>query len=456
MNTHLLPLRAAVLGTLLTFGSLALAGVSPQQAEHLNKDLTPLGAEKAGNADGSIPAWTGGYTTAIAGFVNGGRRADPFASEKPLLSINAGNMSQYADKLSDGLKAMMQKYPESFRIDVYPTHRTAAAPQWVYDNTYKNATAAKLDNGKLEGAYGGIPFPIPQTAEEVMWNHLLRWRGSSWHVDVRGVQTTGNGKHVPSVQASGSFQMPYYLKDGSLDQLKNEYGNNYWMIRLLNYGPPIRAGEAITGHENLDPDSAQTWVYLTGQRRVRKLPNACCDTPTPASAGIAMFDQTDVFTGRLDRFNWKIVGKKEMYIPYNNNRLLQRPSEDVLQDHHINPQDMRFELHRVWVVEATVAPGKRHLAPKRRYYVDEDTWIAVLADHWDANGQLWQMGFSNPIVMPDIPATASPQNFGFYDLISGTWYFDGMLNDSKEQYKIVPTYSGTTFTPEAMAGEGVR
>lgn len=58
--------------------------------------------------------------------------------------------------------------------------------------------------------------------------------------------------------------------------------------------------------------------------------------------------------------------------------------------------------------------------------------------------------------MPDIPATASPQSFGFYDLISGSWYFDGMLNDSKEQYKIVPPYPDTTFTPEAMAGEGVR
>ncbi|WP_437883919.1 DUF1329 domain-containing protein [Pseudomonas sp. LRF_L74] len=456
MTVTLLPLRGAIIGALLTCGSLAMAAVAPDQAARLKSELTPFGAEKAGNADGSIPAWDGGYTQPIPGFVNGGRRPDPFAAEKPQLSITANNVGQYADKLSEGLKAMLKKYPESFRVDVYPTHRTAAAPQWVYDNTFTNATSARIDAGKLEGAYGGIPFPLPQSGEEIMWNHLLRWRSTAWHVDVRGVQSTANGSHVPSVLSSVDFQMPYYFKDGSLDKLKSTYKNNFWMIRMLNYGPAIRAGEAITGHENLDPDNSQTWVYFTGQRRVRKLPNACCDTPTPASAGISMFDQTDVFNGRMDRFQWKIIGKQEMYIPYNNNRLLQRPSKEVLLDHHINPDDMRFELHRVWVVEATVAPGKRHLASKRRYYVDEDTWIAVLADHWDANGQLWQVGFSNPIVMPDIPATASPQNFGFYDLLSGAWYFDGMLNDSKEQYKIMPAYSDTTFTPEAMAGEGIR
>lgn len=449
-------LRGTLLATLLAFGPIALGAVSPSEAERLKGDLTPFGAQKAGNADGTIPAWDGGYITPQPGFTNGGRRPDPFADEKPLYSVTASNMGEYADKLTDGMQAMLRKYPDSFRIDVYPTHRTAAAPQWVYDNTLKNATNAKIVDNRLEGAYGGIPFPIPQSGAEVMWNHVLRWRGAAWHVDVRGMQSTSNGKHVPSVLSSADFQMPYYFKDGNLDSFKSKYNGVYWMIRMLNYGPPIRAGEAITGHENLDPEKNQTWVYFTGQRRVRKLPNACCDTPTPASAGIAMFDQTDVFTGRLDRFDWKIVGKKEMLMPYNNNRLLQRPSSDILLDHHLNPQDVRFELHRVWVIEASVAPGKRHLAPKRRYYIDEDTWIALLADHWDGNGQLWQIGFANPIVMPDIPATASPQSFGFYDLLSGAWYFDGMLNDSKEQYKLMPEYSETTFTPEAMAGEGIR
>lgn len=452
MKTIHTPLRAALLGALLAFGQASWAAVSAEEAARLKSELTPLGGEKAGNKDGSIPAWSGGYTTAVSGFTNGGKRPDPFAAEKLLFSINAKNMDQYGEKLSEGVKAMLKKYPETYRVDVYKTHRTAAAPQWVYDNTLKNATRAKINGVSLEGAYGGIPFPIPKNGAEAMWNHLLRWRGEAWHVDIRGVQTTGDGKHVPTAVASGSFQMPYYFKSGNLESFKGEH----WMIRMLTSGPPIRAGEAIVGREALDPDKTQSWVYFTGQRRVRKLPNGCCDTPTPASAGVSMFDQTDVFTGRLDRFDWKIVGKKEMYIPYNTNRSFQRKGSEVLLAHHLNPDDLRWELHRLWVIEATVAAGKRHQSSKRRYYLDEDTWTAVLADHWDAKGQLWQMGFATPIVMPDIPATASPSVFGFYDLISGAWYYDSLLNDASEQYKIVPPYPDTVFTPDAMAGEGVR
>ena len=446
------PLRAAALSLLLALGHHASAAVSADEAAKLKSELTPFGAEKAGNKDGSIPAWSGGYTTAIPGFHNGGKRPDPFAGEKPLFSVNAKNVDQYGDKLTEGVKAMMKKYPDTYRLDVYPTHRTAAAPQWVYDNTYTNATRAHLNGYLVTGAYGGIPFPIPKNGTEAMWNHELRWRGEAWHVDIRGMQTTADGKHVPSVLSSGDFQMPYYFKNGSADVFKGEY----WMIRMLNYGPPIRAGEAITGRQNLDQDKTQIWVYFTGQRRVRKLPNGCCDTPTPASAGISMFDETDVWNGRLDRFDWKIVGKKEMFIPYNSNRSLQRKSSDLLLAHHLNPDDVRWELHRVWVIEATVAAGKRHQAPKRRYYLDEDTWTAVLADHWDAKGQLWQMGFAVPVVMPDIPATTPPQIFGFYDVISGAWYYDSLLNDAAEQYKVMSPYADTVFTPEAMAGEGVR
>jgi hypothetical protein len=448
-NMKLLPLAALLVAVA---AAPAWSAVSADEAGKLKTELTPFGAEKVGNKDGSIPAWTGGYTTPIPGFKNGGKRPDPFASDKALYQVTAKNMEQHADKLTEGVKAMLKKYPDSFRVDVYPTRRTAAAPQWVYDNTAKNAVKAELKDMVPVNAYGGIPFPIPKSGAEAMWNHTLRWRGEAWHVPVKGIQGTADGKHVVTAVASGDFQMPYYFKEGSADK----FDGQFWSIRLINSGPALRAGEGVVGREHMNGDKTQVWVYITGQRRVRKVPNACCDTPTPASSGISMFDQTDVFNGRLDRFDWKIVGKKEMLIPYNGNKLLATPEVQALDKHHLSSNAMRWELHRVWVIEANVAPGKRHQAPKRRYYLDEDTWIAVLADHWDANGQLWQMGFSNPVVMPDLPATTSPQMFGFYDLISGAWYFDSALNDFSEQYKIVPHYPDTTFTPEALTGESIR
>ncbi|MBI5441526.1 MAG: DUF1329 domain-containing protein [Deltaproteobacteria bacterium] len=435
-------------------GSAALAGVSAQEAEKLKTTLTPLGGERAGNKEGTIPAWDGGHTKAIPGFVNGGVRPDPFAHEKPLFSITAKNMDPYADKLTDGTKAMLKKYPQTYRVDVYPTHRTAAAPQWVYDNTFKNASRGKLNGYILGGAYGGIPFPIPQNGIEAMWNHVMRWRAPAWHADFFGILVTADGKQVLTIDGRGDFQMPYYDKDGSPEEFYKS--GDYWTIRLINAGPPIRAGEAITGRENIDPDKVQAWVYLTGQRRTRKLPNACCDTPTPASAGVSAFDETDVFTGRMDRFDWKIVGKKEMYIPYNCNKVNQPKVKELMGQHHLNPDHVRWELHRVLVVEATVRQGLRHQAPKGRFYLDEDTWTAVLGDRWDAKGQLWKTQWQLPIVMPDVPSTAPTQNFGFYELISGAWYAGGVFNEKKEQFKIMPKYKDWTFTPDAMAGEGVR
>jgi len=450
LHTPLLPLAALLLGAVLPLQ--AWSAVSAAEAAKLKGELTPFGAEKAGNAAGTIPAWTGGYTTPQPGFVNGGKRGDPFANEKPLYSVTAKNLAEHQDKLTDGLQALFKKYPDSYRIDVYPTHRTSAAPQWVYDNTLKNATRAKTENYKLTGAYGGIPFPIPKNGEEVMWNHLLRWRPVAWHMNFTGMQVTGAGKQIAAAMGSADFQMPYYDKDGSVDK----FDGTFWQIRMMNSGPAIRAGEGIVGREHLDPDKTQSWVYLPGQRRTRKLPNSCCDTPTPASAGISLFDQTDVFTGRLDRFDWKIIGKKEMIIPYNDNRQLQASLKDLLMPHHLNPSVTRFELHRVWVIEATLRAGQRHVQPKRRYYLDEDTWTAVLADHWGADGQLWQMGFASTAVLPDIPATTSPGNFGFYDLITGAWYLGTLLNDQAEQFKVMPLYPDNTFTPEAIAAAGVR
>ena len=448
-------MRHITTGALLTLtllASPAQAAVTAEEAARLKSTLTPFGAEKAGNADGSIPAWTGGYTTPIPGFKNGGRRGDPFASEKPLYSVTADNMAQHAAKLTDGTQALLKKYPKSFRVDVYKTHRTAAAPQWVYDNTARNALSATLKGGVVGNAFGGIPFPIPKTGEEVIANHTLRWRGEAWQADFAGYLTTANGQRVLTVQAIGDFQMPYYANNE-----RDKFQGDYWMTRIVNSGPPVRAGEAITGRENVDPSKGAAWVYLTGQRRVRKLPKACCDTPTPATSGVMSFDEIDVFTGRTDRFDWKLVGKQEMLIPYNANGLhTPKNVGDVLLANHLNPDHVRWELHRVWVVEATVKPGERHQAPKSRYYVDEDTWVAVLGDRWDANGQIWKTLWSHPVVMPDLPATVPQQQFGFNDLISGAWYANGVVNESNQHYKTVPRRPDSFFTPDAMAGDSVR
>jgi len=448
------PLNHVLLAGLLITLSPHTWAVSESEAQQLKSSLTPLGGERAGNADGSIPAWDQGFTQVPAGVSAGPRIPDYFASDKRLYSVTAQNLAQYSDKLSDGQKALFAKYPD-YRIDVYPTRRTAAAPQWVYDNTQKNATSAHLtnQNNTLEGASGGIPFPIPKSGAEVVWNHQLSWRGEAWKNDFNVYIITANGQRILSSTIQSQREMPYYFQNA-----KSEYKGIYWMTKLVNLGPPLRAGEALLGREPLDYANGgpQSWVYLTGQRRVRKLPVSSYDTPTPTSSGVANFDEVSVFTGPLDRYDWKIVGKREMLIPYNSNMILQ-PSQDadILSERFLNPDHMRWELHRVWVVEGNLVAGKRHSMPKRRLYVDEDTWMAMLGDSWDANQKLWRTYLQLPYATPELPGLVRGM-FTQYDLQTGAWMANNVVTEKRVQNQVVKPFPDSDFSPDGLAADGVR
>ncbi|MFZ6048761.1 DUF1329 domain-containing protein [Pseudomonas sp. CR3202] len=434
------------------------AAVSAEEAQQLKSTLTPLGGERAGNKDGTIPPWSGGELKAPAGYKPDQRRPDPFASEKPLYSITAQNIEQYADKLTDGQKAMLKRYP-SYRMDVYPTHRTAVAPQFVYDNTFKNATNAKLVDGTdyqiPSGAFGGTPFPIPKSGLEVMWNHLLRYQGTATRtINGQTWMVTADGKKVMAVQGRQDIKMPYYDPKGSAEN----FDGTYWLTRVVSDGPPIRAGEAIVGQVHVDDTKTRTWVYLTGQRRVRKLPNPNGDTPTPQSAGLMSFDEVSVFGGGPGLFDWKLVGKKEILIPYNSYKMLQPDTAEALMaGSHLNPDAVRWELHRVWVVDAQLKSGKRHTSPKSRYYIDEDSWLAVLADRWDTNGQLWKTLFGLSVTYPEMELTEHV-TYGFYDLVTGAWYAGPYVNKSAPAIGLQPVaeMKSETFTPDAMIGDQLR
>lgn len=428
------------------------AAVGADEAARLKGPLTPVGAERAGNKEGTIPAWTGGYTKVDPGYKPGGPRPDPFAGEKPLYSVTAANMSRYNGILSEGMKALLTKYPK-FRLDVYPTHRTAAFPDWVVANTARNAVSARTtENGySVTGARAGIPFPIPKDGYEAIWNHLLAWRGESIRERIRTYVVTG-GTPVLASESIQDMQFPYYDRSASGGD-----GGDFLWLRVVNTEPAFKAGEAIVGRDPLDMHNKgrQAWQYLTGQRRVRKAPSVAYDTPDFVTSGVGNFDEVFVFWGQLDRYEWKLVGKQEMLIPYNTNGFTLAKIKDVLGPDFINPDHVRWELHRVWVVEATLAPGKRHVVPKRRLYLDEDTWLATLVDQWDAQGQLWKLVFGFNQLAPDLPGIVS-RPFGQYNLLTGAYLVNDMLNEMDPQYKPVPVQPDSHFSPAALAGEGVR
>jgi hypothetical protein len=431
----------------------AFAAVTPDQAARLADKLTPLGGERAGNASGSIPAWTGGQTKAVAGPSLGDIPTGLFADEKPLLSIGANNLELYRDKLNDGTVALIKKYPDSFRVDVYPTHRTGAAPDWVYQNTARNALSCKLSDAAgpaVQGCYGGTPFPIPQNGREAIWNWLLRLEPATIGMGFKNIVITADGSRTLASRNDETFQFPYYYADGTAEKWSGEY----FMVRFSTTAPSFKVGESLVLRDSVNKDTArQAWQYLVGQRRVRRAPTVGYDTPDFVASGANYFDEVRGFQGFPDRYDWKLVGKREMYVPYNTNGFYGATVDDAIKGHHLNPDKLRWELHRVWEIEATVTSGKRHAVPKRRLYLDEDTWMLTLMDGYDAEGKLWRTAQIPSFVVPKLPGVVMMPS-AVFNLQAGTLSLVQLLNE--ESYKVIERKPEIYFTGDSVASDALR
>lgn len=434
-----------------------LAAVGPDEAKKLGTTLTQTGAERAGNADKTIPEYTGGLTTPPAGYEKGsGIRPDPYAAEKPLYAITAQNMAQYESKLTAGTREMLKKYP-TMRVDVYPSHRSMAFPKYVLDNTVKNATAVKTtDDGLgLEGTYAGIPFPIPKTGNEAMWNHLLRFTGQSSYTQYDSINVDSSGKAV--LATTGQIHMDYPYYDPKRTGASSD-SDIYFRTKIAYTAPARRNGEALLAQDYINPMKygRRAWQYLPGQRRVKLAPDIAYDTPNPGSAGASTYDDAWVFNGAMDRYDFKLVGKQEMLVPYNAFKLIYaKDPYATTTPNHLNPDYVRWEPHRVWVVEATLKADKRHIYAKRTFYIDEDSWIAVASDEYDARGQLYRAGFvySNPAY--EVPAPTSVGQ-SFHDFTTGGYNMTGLMGAYNVGLKFMEPQSANAWSADALAGSGVR
>jgi hypothetical protein len=447
---------AIVVTLTLIYAPLSFGAVSPEEAKKLGTTLTGLGAEMAGNKDGTIPAYTGGLTKAPANFKPGsGVRPDPFESEKPLFSINAQNIAQYADKLTDGTKALMKRFP-SYRVDVYKTHRTVAFHDYIIKRTAENAVKAKTYNGGLsikDFVYAGYPFPIPKDGYEAMWNHQLRYYGRSNEVKYTSWLMDANAKLLLLELCTLWEELPFYDEDPSrYDRNQSYQVRNVWL------GPARKAGEAAyyTDPINIYEKPRVAYLYLPGQRRVKLAPEIGFDNPNGGTAGNNVYDEVWIFNGSLERYDWKLLGKKEVYVPYNCYRAVYgAKKEDVYAAKHLNPDAIRWELHRVWVIEATLKPGKRHIYAKRIMYLDEDSWAALAGENYDARGQLYPVNFVHQARVYDFGGTPSTHFTSTYNIPGGTYIGNVWLGEGgySRQVKVAPERD---WGPNAMIRLSIR
>jgi hypothetical protein len=436
---------------------VAASRVSEEEARRLGQDLTPLGAERAGNADGAIPEWTGGVTRPPPDWKPGGPRVNPFPDDPVLFSIDASNVASYSDKLSPGQIALLEGH-EGYRMDVYRTRRSCGYPQWVYDATRKNATTARLDEDQIYLAEGWHPilFPIPANGAEAIWNHQYGFftEGKIEYNASFAPTRSGdlNPQHVKQIYDTRMFSPNWK----SLTQAE---GRSASVFREVT-GPPSRAGQMVVVHEMLN-DQRRAWVYNQGQRRVRRAPTVAYDTPYTGSESLMTNDQALMFNGIIDRYDWKLLGKRELYVPYNVFDLNHRPGLTYAQAFGPLYPDrslIRYELHRVWVVEATLKEGYRHVLERRVFYLDEDSWKVLVEDIYDRAGNLWRVMEAMLAVIPEVP-TCFPEGTLSYDLVARRYAADGVKTEEPTEDWLAGREGrvpGGIFTPDALRRMGKR
>ena len=433
----------------------AWAQVTPEEIAKLGNELTPMGAIKAGNAEGTIPAWDGGLSTPPAAWEKGTHFIDPYADDEVLFSITADNVDEYADKLTEGQKALLKTYPDTYEMHIYPTRRSAAFPQRIYDATKHIAATATLTSGGngVTGAINGIPFPIPKEGVQVIWNHLFRYRANGASRTIGQAAPTRGGSYT-LVTFHDEFYMQYSMEDMSEEKLNNRI----LFFKQEVMAPARLAGGILLVAETMDQvkEHRNAWLYNPGQRRVRRAPNVAYDNPGTAADAMRTSDQFDMYNGAPDRYDWKLIGLKEIYIPYNSYKL-QDPSvkfKEILTPLHINQKYPRYELHRVWVVDATLKEGARHIYKRRTFYLDEDSWQIVAVDAYDKRDQLWRVSEGHAMTYYNVPSVWTALEV-HTDLQAGRYLAIG-LNSEFPAYDFDIKRSLDDYTPAALRRAGKR
>jgi hypothetical protein len=447
----------------------AMAAVTPEERASIGlegTELTPSGAVRAGNAEGTIPAWKNERITPPANFVKGGFHPDPFADDEVLFTITAQNFQEHGDKLSVAQKEMFTIYPDFF-MNIYPTRRSVAYAPYIYEAALKNLDRAELVHWDknmgitgFKGARKAWAFPIPHNGDEAWQNQATRPINSWMDSYETTLAITSTGNYVVNrlnVQQHQKWSDPE-IEEGAPD---SDPSGSMLLYNQLLTAPPKLAGQVVLAQ---DPGTftkvfRRAWAYSPGQRRVKRAPQIVYDNPLTASDGLATTDQKWGFNGPNDRFSFKLLGKREMYVPYNAYKLWAKeatPDKVINDSGRANQDYARYELHRVWAVEGTLKEGTNHDYGKRTYYLDEDSWWVMAMDGYDRRQEIWRYWESHTVVWYD------PDEAGFlhaihevqYDMNAGRMI--ALMFDKNRGPDFTWRAPDTYFTPAGVRRRGVR
>jgi len=451
--------------TLSLTAASAMAKMSAEDVARLGQDLTPMGAIKAGSEDKLIPEWTGSIVGLPEGLQwegPGNPYPDPWPDEKPLMVITKDNLEEHRHRLSPGQVALFETYPETFRMPIYPGHREFGFYPQYYEKVLYNATNSELINGDegITGFVGGNVFPVPGTGAEVVWFTRTAGAYLTQEGEYSDIGVFPNGTH--STRRSSMLQESPYNDRNAPVTAEYEYPKlgKYGGYIITNVKEPARDKGMMTSiFEPYDysENAREVWRYLPGARRVKRAPTVGFDTPD-GPGGLKTVDETRGFNGSMERFEWKLIGRQEVFIPYHNYRF-DNPDinyKELLTKFHANPDYMRYELKRVWVAEGTLREGMRHLYGKRRVYVDEDTGLTAITENYDGRGEMWKVVLFNNIYEYGGQAYTRRSQV-YHDLRAGAYIAERLINDSAPMlYDVKPLRGPAYFSPNSLRKMGRR
>ncbi len=416
------------------------------------QELTYSGGIKAGNKNGSIPVWTGGLTAPPRGWDKKKGFKNPFAGEKPLFVINGSNYSEYETKLSPGLIALL-KDNSRFSMPVFKTHRTAVLPNAEIEVIKAETGKASIANHKIVGRVKShMPFPNPSNGEEAIYNYLLRYVGNGFEREYAWFPVRP-GKKYYKVGFKDRVVYANSMKPNQVDK-----GLNYAFYANFT-APSTLVGTVYLVHEFVDTiqNPRAAWIYNAGARRVRRAPDLAYDNVADGTEGMRTTDQYFAYNGATDRYDWKLIGRKEMFVPYNTYDLTNKSLKyaDILDEGTVNSKYMRYELHRVWVVEATLKSNSKHIYGKRVFYMDEDSWSILGEDCYDTRGNLWRIGVHGLIQIYD-KLVPWPNLLVWHDLSNGNYLAAHLDNEVKKPIRFGINDRWTNFQPDALRRRGTR
>ena len=414
--------------------------------------LTYSGAIKEGNSSGTIPPWTGGLSAPPSNWDKKRGYSDPFSSEKPLFTITKENSSKYSKHLTDGQAALL-KSVKNFRMPVYTTHRTTVLPSNIIADVVNEVGKAQIVSHSIVGRnVSHIPFPTPKTGEEAIYNFLMRYLGNGYEREYSWFPVRP-GKKYYRVGFRDKGVMAQGMKPSQVSK-----GLNYAFYANFT-APSTLVGTVYLVHDFVDTmkNRRAAWIYSAGARRVRRAPDLEYDNIADGTEGMRTTDQYNAFNGATDRYNWKLVGRKEFYVPYNTYKISDKKYKyaDVIGDGTVNADLMRYELHRVWVVEATLKSDSKHIYGKRVFYLDEDSWSILGEDSYDVRGNLWRIGIHGLIQAYD-KLVPWPNILMWHDLTNGNYLVTHLDNEVKKPIKFDINERWSNFQPDALRRRGTR